>query len=96
MNRPIFIQRDYTPSEQTIRYNLRTLNKKIRDKNRNIKTKIGEFCLYINDKKLAWSNENFIAFSKDDLKYFMELFQKLDLNINIIKSNHKKINTIEN
>ena len=52
------------------------LSKKIKEKNRNIRIKLGDFNININDKKLIWSNDNFIAFSKEDLKYFIDLFKK--------------------
>ena len=89
-DRPIYIQKDYTPYEQNVRYNLRMLNKKIRDKNKNIKTKLGDFHIIINDKKLAWSNENFIAFTQEDLKYFIEMFKKFDFNFKVIISNNQQ------
>ena len=47
----IFIQKDYTAHDQHIRYNLRKLSKKIMEDSSSTKTKLGAFCIYIDDKK---------------------------------------------
>ena len=32
-------------------------------------TKLGEFCIFTDDKKYTWSNDNFIACSNDDVRF---------------------------
>ena len=48
----IFIQKNYTAHDQHIKYNLRKLSKKIMEDSSSTKTKLGEFCIYIDDKKI--------------------------------------------
>ena len=82
----VFIQKDFTPQEQKVRYNLRQLSKKIKSKDKTIKVRLGDLCIFVNDKKFTWSNQNIVAFSKQDLETLNKLFKKFKFNDNIIIS----------
>lgn len=84
-----YIQRDYTTQEQHTRYQLRQINKKIRNKNSSINVKLGEFNITIDNKKFTWSNNNVIAFSNEDMNYLENLFKQLDCNYTIIVNEKK-------
>ena len=58
------------------------------------KTKLCELCIFIDDKKYTWSNDNFIAFSNDDLRFLNNLFAKHKYDYNVILSD--KINIPNN
>ena len=82
--RTIFIQRDYTAQEQHARYNQRQIVKKIKSKNRSLNVKLGEFNIFINDKKFSCKNDKVIAYSLEDSNFLKNLFEKCDCNIKII------------
>ena len=93
--RSVFIQRDYTSHEQHTRYNLRHLSKTIKSKNSSINIKLGEFCIYISNKKFTWKNDNIIAFSYEDAEFLKDLLRKCKYNYNIV-INEKPTNSISN
>lgn len=65
----IYIQNDYTANEQTVRYNLRKISRSITKQNSKIRVRLGEFCLYIDNKKYSWSDGKIIAYSSEDSEY---------------------------
>lgn len=67
--RSVYIQKDYTEEEQNVRYNLRQISKKISKSNSNVKVRLGEFCIYLNNKKYIWSKGKVLANSEMDAQF---------------------------
>ena len=88
--RRIYIQKDYRSEEQQVRFNLRQLSKNIKDKDKSIKVRLGEFCIFIDDRKFAWSNNNIVSFTSEDYVYLEDIFKKLKLKNNIIMSKKQR------
>lgn len=72
----IYLQKDYTAVEQNVRYNMRQISKKISKSCTNIKVRLGEFCIYINNKKYTWSNGKVIANTNSDAEFLNSLLAK--------------------
>ena len=85
----IFIQKDFTAQEQTTRYHLRQIVKKLKYKNNSLNIKLGEFCFFINNKKFQCKNDSVIAFSKEDFNFLKDLFQKSECKYEIIVNEQK-------
>ena len=79
-----FIQKDYTPQEQHVRYHLRQLTKIIRNKNRTISIKQAEFNVYIDNKKFGWFNDNIIAYSENDSDFLCNILKDTGFIFNIV------------
>lgn len=69
----IFIQRDYTESEQSIRYNMRKLKNEVLNKRINVNVRLAEFSIYINEKRFNWSQGKIIAASECDAAFLKEI-----------------------
>lgn len=83
-DKAIFIQKDYTTEEQNVRYNLRKINRNISKHKNNLKIRMGEFCIYINNKKFSWSLDSAVAYSKDDAEYLRILLSDCNYPVDII------------
>ena len=82
----VFIQRDYTSGEQNTRHNLRRISKHLKNFNENLKVRPGEFCLFVNDKELTWSNGKLTAISNDDANYLRNILSASNYSVDIIST----------
>ena len=82
----VFIQRDYTSGEQNTRHNLRRINKHLKNFNENLKVRLGEFCLFVNDKKFTWSNGKLAAISSDDANYLRNILSASNSSVEVIST----------
>ena len=81
--RPIYIQKDYTSREQHVRYNLRQVSKSIKNKNKSLKIKQGDQCIFINDVRLTWLNDKLIARSVADGNFIENIIKECNLSYNV-------------
>ena len=82
----LYVKKDYTKSEQNTKYNLRQLRKALTNADKNIKTRLGEFCIFINDYKYYWSNGKIVAMSNKEAALLSIL---LKTSKRVFKSNPK-------
>lgn len=87
--RTIYIQRDYTTQEQHSRYILRQIVKKLKSKNKTLDVKLGEFSIFLNNKKFVVKNDRVIAFSEEDLNFLKKTFEKCECNYEIVLNDQK-------
>lgn len=80
----IFIQKDYTKDEQNVRYNLRKLNRNISKLKKNAKVRMGEFCVFINDRKYSWMKGQVAAYNNDDAQYLKSILSDDSYPIGVI------------
>lgn len=80
----IFIQKDYTEDDQKKRYNLRRISKSISAKKPNIKVRLGEFCVYIDDKKYTWSSGKLNAFSEADSDFLRKILSECECSVEVV------------
>lgn len=90
-DRSIFVQKDYTIKEQHVRFKLRKFCKDISNVNKNIKVRLGEFCVYVDNKKFSYNNESFIAYSYNDKTFIDKLLNDCKLNYEIIVNNFNNV-----
>ena len=89
--RSVYIQKDFTANEQNVRFKLRKISNCIKEKNKSIKVRLGDVCMYVNDKKFTWHNNKVMANSVSDSDFIKKLFNECNIidevDINI-KSNY--------
>lgn len=88
MEQQIYVHKDYTPDELNTRYNLRRFAKSLAHKNE-YKVRLGEFCVFINDKRYSWSNGNLLASSELDAKILSDILADCNSDYNVLHSNSK-------
>lgn len=57
----VYILKDYTEEEQHVRYNLR-----IKEKKKGLKVRLGEFWIFVENKKYSWPKGKIMAYANDD------------------------------
>ena len=92
--RPIYIQKDYTSQEQKTRYNLRQIAKSIRDKNKLVKIRHGDQCIFVNDVRLTWYNEKICTKSTADLNTIKKLFNDCNLTYELTVNTNLSTNSV--
>lgn len=90
--RNIFIAKDYTKEEQNIRYNLRKVIANIAKHNANVKRRLGEFCIYIDDIKYFWSSGKLVANSIADAEFLKGLLSKGKYNVEVFVNDKVHVN----
>lgn len=83
----IFIQKDYTNEEQNVRYNLRQINKAVANPQNNLKVRLGEFCIFINNKRYTWSMGKAVANCNDDAVFLRNLLSEANSSIDVTVRN---------
>ena len=76
---PIFISKDFTSQEQNTRYKLRKITKAIRAKNKSLKIKHGDLCIYINDIRFTFYNDKICAKSASDADFLKNIFSECEI-----------------
>lgn len=92
----IYIQKDYTDDEQSTRYKLRQLSKTISKTKKDVKVRLGEFCIFINDKKFTWYNGKVMASSVNDSEYLRKLLGECGCTLDVCFIDNYKNNNISN
>ena len=54
--------------------------------NENLKVRVGEFCLFVNDKKFTWSNGKLAAVSNDDTNYLRNVLSASITSVEVISA----------
>lgn len=93
----IYIHKDYTEDEQFSRYNLRQISKNISKSKKDVKVRLGEFSIFINDKKFNWFNGKVKAQTNNDAEYLRKLFNECGCSYDVVcndkfSSNKKNTN----
>lgn len=91
----IYIHKDYTEDDQCSRYNLRQISKVISKSKKDVKVRLGEFAIFINDKKFTWFNGKIKAYSDNDTEYLRKLFDECGCSYDVFcndESSNKNIN----
>lgn len=83
MSDQVYIQKDYTKEELNIRYNLRKINKTIAHTRTNLKTRLGDTCIYIENRRYSWSMGKVVAYSRKDADYLISLFAEAKLEYDV-------------
>ena len=93
----IFVNKDYTAAEQKTRYQLRTVQKVLRQTPNNLKIRLGDLCIYINDKKFVWSEDGLISFKKHDVDFLNDVLNRCGANYKaILKTpDHRNVHSDE-
>ncbi|GBP12700.1 hypothetical protein EVAR_70832_1 [Eumeta japonica] len=71
--RRVYINKDYTNEEQNKRYKLRKLRRSIAACNRSVKVRLGEFCIFVENKKYTCDGNEIIANSNQDAVFLRSL-----------------------
>ena len=79
----IYIQRDFTAQEQHTRFKLRQISKNLREKNKSLKVRLGDFSMFVNDKKFVWNDNKVIAYSTSDAEFLRNIFIQCNINEDI-------------
>lgn len=88
----IFIQKDYTEEEQQVRYNLRQISKNVNEKKKGVKVRLGEFWIFIENKKYSWSKGKIIAYTNDDAAFLNTLLTECGCTFEIcVRENQKDV-----
>lgn len=88
----IYIQKDYTEEEQNARYNLRQISKCISGKNSNVKVRLGEFCIFVNNNRYTWSSGKIIANSNSDAEYLRNLLTECSYTADVCVNGRQRNN----
>lgn len=80
----IYIQKDYTYDEQHARYNLRKISKNLSALNKNLKVRLGEFCIFVNNKKYTWSTGKVFACSNADADFLRSLLSDANYPLDVV------------
>ena len=89
------MQKDYTKDEQNVRYNLRQFNKALKNSAANVKVRLGEFCIFIDDQKYMWANGELLASNSKELSFLQNLVAANKLKYTV-KLNQKSGTTVAN
>lgn len=92
----IFIHKDYTDSEQNVRYNLRQLSKTVTKVRKDAKVRLGEFCIFINDKHYGWTNGKILAHSEIDAKFLGDILDETESTFELTTRNKMNYSNISN
>lgn len=90
----IYIQKDYTDDEQSTRYKLRQISKTITKSKKDVKVRLGEFCIFVNDKKFTWHSGKVMASSENDSQYLRKLLAECECSFEVNFIKKFKNNTI--
>lgn len=85
---PVYIQKDYTEEEQSTRYNLRMISKSISKKDATIKVRLGEFCIFVENKKYTWSKGNVVAYCSNDADFLLNILEKCGHLVEVVVRNN--------
>lgn len=88
----VYIQKDYTEEEQQVRYNLRQVSKRINEKKKGLKVRLGEFWIFVENKKYAWSKGKIMAYTNDDAVFLNNLLMECGCSFEIcVREMHQDI-----
>lgn len=79
----IYIQKDYTAVEQMNRYNLRKLSKVLSSSKNNIKVRLGEFCIFVDDIRYTWGDGKILAPSQREADYLNNILADTDCSFEV-------------
>lgn len=90
----IYIQKDYTALEQTTRYNLRKVARVVSKIKPNIKVRLGEFCIFVNDIKYTWMDEKILAPTQKDADFLVNILELSNNSYDVFCKQTSNINNI--
>lgn len=79
----IYIEKDFTLEERDKRYNLRQASKKLLPVEKEVKVRLGDFVLYVNDKPFSWMGGKMMASNVADAQFLKQLFVKCHYNCEV-------------
>lgn len=85
--RTIYLQKDFTKSEQNIRYKLRQITKSIKEKNKTVKIRHGDFCIFLNDMRFTLYNDKISAKNDSDATFLKEILKECNISYEVIVYN---------
>lgn len=88
----IFIDRDYTFDERNKRYLLRQLGKTVKNADKNMKIRYGDYSIFINDKPYTYDGDKIIAANKSDAEMLKNVLAKVGFVCTINVKGHTPVN----